>query len=170
MIPTRALLEIVNMVCLPENNIERLNLLLCHPLGSGKLNLNLDNKEPRHLEYIPSNRGIFVPHINECCYPIILKPEYVDINASSTRIPETVQILVPTWKREGYVLISASVHQSPDSAVLVEVKNDLSSSASKNGVYRRKELRKHPERISNWSEIVAYCDEQTVPMYDCRFR
>lgn len=165
---TTPLLEIMNMVCIPKNNIEKLELTLYNSSGSGNLYLRFgDNTQEGEASFHQGERNIVYPDPFICSYPIILQPEYVEINASSTTIGRALELTVPSWINWGCSLVSASVCQSPDYAVLLEIKN--SPTTSKNGVYRRRELRKHPERISNWPEIVAYCEEQTVPIYDCRF-
>ncbi len=168
MIPTTPLLEIVNRVCLPENRINRLELTLYNSSGSGNLYLRFeDNEREGEASFHQGERNIVYPDPFICSYPLILQPEYVEINASPTTIGRALELTVSSWIKREYLLVSASVQQSPDYAVLLEIKN--SPTTSKNGVYRRRELRKHPERISNWPEIVAYCEEQTVPIYDCRF-
>lgn len=177
MIPTQSLLEIVNMVCLPENRINRLELTLHIPSGSGNLYLRMEDV-PRegdvsyHQRNDQRKKNLVNPTTqeSECSYPLTLRPEYVEITASSSRVKRILDTIVPSWTNEEYWLVSASFHQSPDYAVLLEIKNNPPPTTSKNGVYRRRELRKHPERISNWPEIVAYCEEQTIPIYDCRFR
>ncbi len=171
MIPTSSLLEIVNLICLPENNIERLELILHKPSGSGNLYLRMgDSHQEGDVSFHQGKENIVTPTTRECSYPLTLRPEYVEITASSFRMRSVLDILVPSWTNEGYSPISASFQHSPDYAVLLEIKNGPTSTASKNGVYRRRELRKHPEMIHNWSEIVAYCGENKIPIYDCRFR
>ncbi len=170
MIPTQSLLEVVNMICLPLNGIGRLELILYKPSGSGNLHLRMeDARQEGDVSYHQGKENIVDPTTRDCSYPLILRPKYVEITTPSSRLRGILDTLVPSWTNEGYELVSANATQS-DYAILLEIKNNPPPTTTKNGLYRRRELRKHPERISNWSEIVKYCDEKKVPMYDCRFR
>lgn len=159
------------MICLPENRIERLELILCDSSGSGNLYLRMgDVRQEGDVSYHQGKENIVDPTTQNCSYPLILRPEYVEITTSAFRLRGVLDIVVPSWTNQRYQLVSANVAQSPDYAVLLEIKNNPPSTTSKNGVYRRRELRKHPERINNWSKIAEYCGKEGVPIYDCRFR
>lgn len=159
------------MICLPKNNIERLELILHKPSGSGNLYLRMgDSHQEGDVSYHQGKENIVAPTTRECSYPLTLRPEYVEITASSFRMRSVLDILVPSWTNAGYWLVSASFQHSPDYAILLEIKNNPPPSTSKNGVYRRRELRKHPEMIHNWSKITEHCAKEEVPIYDCRFR